>query len=144
MRDEIKEFLIDLALMTRDFDWAKEIKSMNFEMSPQNKDEDLEKEILSSINLNHTTDSLAAIWNTLNCFKWDSRLGDKPKNYDDLPDFKPHIKKGTKREYISPIMIEIEKIIGKKECLRWHHTHNLNRTIDEFEKWWTVNGNIGI
>lgn len=30
----------------------------------------------------------------------------------------------------------IKKRIGRKEILRWHHLHNLNRTQEQFDGWW--------
>lgn len=136
MRDEIKDVLIDLALKTKDFVWLNEILLNSYDMNPYDEQEELEKQIVSSVNLDHSTDVLAEIYNILNSFGWDDRLGDKPRGYDELPDSKMKIKKGTKREYISPINYEIDRRIGRKEWLRWHHKNNLNRTDDEFEAWW--------
>lgn len=88
------------------------------------------------MNLNHPVKVLAEIWNTLNVWEWHEKAGEKPENFDELPDFSRDKDVESKYTYVSPIINEIINKIGYKECLRWHHIHNLSRTNDEFEDWW--------
>jgi hypothetical protein len=76
--------------------------------------------------------------NTLNSWEWPDDLGGKPDGWDSMPsiarkgdDFVPN-----KYDWSGSILSRIDKIIGHKEFLRWHHIHNLNRTNEEFETWW--------
>lgn len=46
---------------------------------------------------------------------------------------------GTKYDVIKPYINVIRKIIGLKECLRYHHIHNLKMKNYEFEIWWFFN-----
>lgn len=45
----------------------------------------------------------------------------------------------TKYFMINPYIKIIEKIIGRKECLRYHHIHNLGMKNYQFEVWWFFN-----
>jgi hypothetical protein len=83
-------------------------------------------------------DKLARWWNTLNNWEWPDDLPGKPDGFDDMvwwvdsdSPFCPN-----KNDWISKIMNSIEKRIGHKNCLKWHHVHNMKWTIDEHENWW--------
>lgn len=66
------------------------------------------------------------------------RLGDKPHNWDAIPDFNlcEHFKLPTKHKILKPYTDFIASKIGMKECLRWHHIQNLSKSNREFEVWW--------
>ena len=79
---------------------------------------------------NKFIETLARWWNTLNCWDWPEDMPGKPGWFaNPLPDH-------DKYEEVIPIMHRIEAAIGKKECLRWHWMHHLERTNVEFEEWW--------
>lgn len=82
-------------------------------------------------------DELAEIWNALNTWNWHVALGKEPYNWYELLDYSKEATGLTKKDIITPICKHIESKIGKKECLRWHHKRNLNRTDVEFEIWWS-------
>lgn len=84
----------------------------------------------------YTITTLAGIENHLNHWEWDGRLGEKPTNWDTMCDFSKDKNVESKYKIITPIMKGIKDVIGIKECLRWHHLNNLNRTNNEFEEWW--------
>lgn len=90
------------------------------------------------MNLNYTINELAEIWNTLNNWDWDNRLGIEPFNWQELPNYVPGVidTSEVKAYYINPIMKKIENEIGIKECLKWLHINKLNRNEEQFEKWW--------
>ncbi len=84
---------------------------------------------------------LCSIYNNLNFWNWDSRLGKKPKRWDKMYNFKYKfyqkiIPIKTKSCFISPILKEIRQIVSEKELLRYHHINNLGKTDYEFEIWW--------
>lgn len=87
-------------------------------------------------------ETLARWWNTLNYWDWPSDLPGKPIDFDTLPHISwgenAFVNKQVRSKYliIGPICDEIEKIIGTKECLRWHNLHNRGLTDAEFESWW--------
>lgn len=87
---------------------------------------------------NISNKELAEIYNKLNNWQWDYRLGVKPENWDQLPDYKSKNVYSylTKYKISKPYVILIKKAIGEKECLRFHHIHNLGRTNFQFEIWW--------
>ena len=66
-------------------------------------------------------------------------LSPKPDVWDELY----NIKRRTDPNNIAykylvtrPIMNMIEAVVPKKELLRYHHVHNLDRTKEQFEEWW--------
>lgn len=86
-----------------------------------------------------TVDKLARWNNTLNGWEWPDDLVGKPKDWDRLLWFYKeldHIPFVTKYWWIGQINPIIVDIIGDKECLRWHHLHNLGHSNDYFEVWW--------
>lgn len=82
------------------------------------------------------TEDLARVHNILNHWQWPDELGEKPENWDTMPDHSKDNSVNTKYKIIMPIMNKIENKIGQKECLRWHHLNNLNRSNEQFEDWW--------
>lgn len=89
------------------------------------------------MELNYSKRELAEIWNTLNTWKWDDRLGEKPDNWDSLPDFNftENHKNPTKRDYIKPYTTYIMNKIGEKECLRCHHINHLGKSNLQYKIW---------
>ncbi|GAA5417931.1 hypothetical protein Pryu01_03009 [Paraliobacillus ryukyuensis] len=71
----------------------------------------------------------------LNGWEWDSRLGEKPKYFDDMPN-RDRTSKFDKYSKITPIMKEIEKRTSERSRLKHHHLYNLERTRIQFEIWW--------
>lgn len=85
------------------------------------------------------TQTLAKIYNNLNHWEWPNELGENGI-YNRVPEYdKDNKNTMTKYNISGPIMKEIENKIGTKECLRWHHLNNLNRTNWQFEQWWYSN-----
>lgn len=95
------------------------------------------KEVLSRFSQSE----LCEIYDKLNGWEWDERLGEKPERFDELPSYNIHwyhklFKRKTKDTYIAPAMAAIEKHVSKKELWRYHHVHNLGHTDEQFEQWW--------
>jgi hypothetical protein len=87
---------------------------------------------------NKIVEKLAQWHNEFNRWNWPEDLKIfKPKNFDNLLPWSNDRfpAKYTKTHYISTPMNIIEKLIGKKEWLRWHWLHNLNETNEHFEEW---------
>jgi hypothetical protein len=91
---------------------------------------------LFAVDLDQPIETLARWYNEFNCWKWPSDLLDlKPEWYEiEGNGYPPQIYRCA--AYIRPLMRAIDDKIGHKECLRWHHLHNLGRTDQEFEQWW--------
>jgi hypothetical protein len=88
-------------------------------------------------------DKLARWWNSMNSWEWPEDLANKPEGFDDLPlwiqmdlPFQPN-----KNDWMGGIMERIEKRIGNRACLRWHHFHNLGWTHEQHDDWWREHGN---
>lgn len=82
------------------------------------------------------TETLARWYSTLNRWKWPDdfpTLEVVPKGFGimSLEEAMP------RRQYA---MAYIVAKIGQKECLRYHHIHDLNRSPEEFEDWWGEHG----
>lgn len=88
---------------------------------------------------NFNTTTLAKIWCTLNHWNWADELGDMPDGWDDLPSHSYDKKLITKDTIIKPYMDSILRMIGIKECLRYHNLNNLGFSNLEFENWWNKN-----
>ncbi|HBF65888.1 MAG TPA: hypothetical protein DDW34_09265 [Clostridium sp.] len=79
--------------------------------------------------LNFSTTKLAELWNEANGWRWPEDLGVKPEGWEDMST-------RQKGKVLTPIVKKIEKMIGEKELLRYHHLFNLGRSNEEFERWW--------
>lgn len=84
------------------------------------------------------TEKLARWWNALNSWEWAEDMPGKPDGWNEFPDL---VRDGevfvpNKYDWSGGIMRSIEKRIGLKECLRWHHLHKMESTEAEFEEWW--------
>ena len=88
-----------------------------------------------------------SIYDTLNGWGWDGRLGYKPSDWEEMEDFKtkkflwiqtysPDRKARTRHSVVAPIVESIRNVVGEKALMRYHHTHNLGRTDQQFEDWW--------
>lgn len=88
----------------------------------------------------YSNDELCEIYNNLNHWKWDERLGEIPNGFYDLPNFLKRPYGECKQRYISPFMREIERVVSQHDLLRYHHICNLERTEEEFEQWWRNEG----
>lgn len=88
-----------------------------------------------------TMETLARWWNTLNEWRWPYDMPGKPDGFDEMPNYflLTDPRRGVEPyKFIvsSPFIERIENIIGMKECLRWHHLYNLDRSNEQFEIWW--------
>lgn len=86
-------------------------------------------------------EKLARWYCTLNNWEWPDDLQGKPDGWNDFPEITQNKNSfiPNRFDWSHGVMEGIEKLIGRKETLRWHHIHNLNRTNDEFESWWENN-----
>lgn len=90
---------------------------------------------------NLSQEELIEIYDRLNKYEWDDRLGDKPEGWGQMPENHRHwyhriLRRRTKLDCIIPIMNYIKNRVGQKEVYRYHHLNNLHSTDEEFEKWW--------
>lgn len=84
-------------------------------------------------------DELCEIFDRINSWQWDERLGEEPKNWDNMRRHRKWYQnpfKTTRGKIIKPIMLEIECRVGNKCLLKHHHLHNLGKTEEEFQEWW--------
>jgi hypothetical protein len=86
-------------------------------------------------------ETLARWWNTLNNWNWPDDMPEKPEGFDELACVDKlkdpsNASKPTKHALMGPHMNAIVSLIGMRECLRWHHIHNLGRTNEQFNTWW--------
>lgn len=84
---------------------------------------------------------LCEIYNNLNSWKWDDRIGTKPKDFEKLPAYNGKwyhrlFRRKTKYEVLIPAMNLIKSLVSEKELLRYHHLNNLGSTNEAFEQWW--------
>lgn len=83
-----------------------------------------------------TTREICEIHDNINNWKWDKRLGEAPDGFYELRCFSKKRKEITKDTYIQPIMQEIHRRVSDYELYKYHHLCRLNRTEEEFERWW--------
>lgn len=91
--------------------------------------------------LSHT-DRLGLAYCRLNGWEWDSIVGEKPEGFDSMPNydhrkfrrFRKKIK--TKYEYLTPVMKQIERIIGEPNTSRCWWIFVLGRTEQEWFDWY--------
>lgn len=86
-----------------------------------------------------TEEELCWIHNELNGYRWPDLLGEKPEDWDKLPNFR-RTELGQKlfksrSKILRPIMIDIERQIGNTKLLEWHWIHNLKKTKEEYREW---------
>jgi hypothetical protein len=78
---------------------------------------------------------LLEIYDKINRWEWDDRLGEKPVNFDEMP----NRDKGSKfQKYfvLMPYFKEIKKRTSERERAKYHHLHKLKRSRFQFEVWW--------
>lgn len=85
-------------------------------------------------------DRLGLAYCRLNCFEWDEILGDKPAEFDNLPDFPRkrlfQRKMTSKQDYVYPAIIAIEAAIGVANTSRCWWLFQLGKTEREWMKWY--------
>ncbi|WP_405101745.1 hypothetical protein [Oceanobacillus sp. FSL H7-0719] len=84
---------------------------------------------------------LIEIGSRLNSWNWDERLGNKPKDWDVIPNFMINegYKLETKHKIMAPYVDYIESKTTEKERFKYHHMHNCHMTRLEHELWWINN-----
>lgn len=100
----------------------------------------MNKSILDGLS-KFSREDLAEIYNNLNRWEWDMRLGEQPEDWSNLPD---HIRDNkdnlpTKKKIIDTYMYYIKGKIGEKEILKHLHVKIKGKTESEFEVWWSEN-----
>lgn len=89
---------------------------------------------------------LGLAWCKLNRFEWDEILGDKPKGFDELPNYMPPPffpflkRKPSKHDYVTPARDAIEDIIGPANVSRYWWTLALGRPESEWFTWYAGRG----
>lgn len=101
----------------------------------------LDKEIEQRL-LNLSEVELCQVYHSVNAWEWNDLLGPKPEGFDDLPLFNYKwyhevFRRKAKETYTHPIYCAVSKLVPVKELMRYHHTHNLRSTNEEFERWWS-------
>jgi hypothetical protein len=82
---------------------------------------------------------LAEIYCKLNHYEWDDRLGEKPANFDELPNYDRSLAV-DKHRLIEPYMREITtKTTAFDRARAWHLTF-LKRSKWQFYRYWLVEG----
>lgn len=74
-------------------------------------------------------EKLGKAYCALNCWEWDSFCGDKPNGFDTMSN-------DEKLEIIGPIMQRIDDVIGTAGSSRAWWLYELNRSEDEWAKWY--------
>lgn len=89
---------------------------------------------------NFKIEKLAEWYNIFNNWDWpEDFIQSKPIDWESLDNYDHKIFSRTKYNILSPYINVIPNIIGEKECLRYHHIHNLKMKNYQFEIWWFVN-----
>ena len=105
-----------------------------------------QREGRGNTKLNNYTDAeLCEIYENLNTWKWDTRLGDKPKRWDGMPRYNHHwyhkvLRRKTKTDYVDPILRQIRDVVPEKEISRYRCVNVLKMPNETFEQWWLKNG----
>jgi len=95
---------------------------------------------LFEIDFDQPTETLARWWNTWNFWNWpEDLLHLKPPEWEEMP-HRDRESDFDKYTFVWSAMCFIQDKIGWKECMRYHHIHNLNKTNTEFEKWCVERG----
>lgn len=90
----------------------------------------------------YSTDELCEIYNNLNSWRWDERVGEKPDNFDKLPKYNVHwwhklFKRKTKSDYLVPVIHFLYYILPRKDYLYWKNVKKRKTMTDEqFERFW--------
>ena len=84
----------------------------------------------------------------INSWQWDDLFGEKPENFDDLPDIRPVKLIGRirnkkwrkyrrcKQDYCKPIIVVMDQVFAKEEKLCYWWRFGLGRPKEEFERWY--------
>lgn len=92
--------------------------------------------------LSFSTDELCEIYERLNNWEWDERLGEAPDRFYELQNYARDGNDSETREtYILPYMREIYRLVPVYDLMRHYHIHVLGRTEEQFKNWWRESGN---
>ena len=85
-------------------------------------------------------EKLAEWGDIFNSWEWpDDFITTKPSDWDNLSLWDNEDKTSRTKYLVSkPYTNAIRNIIGEKECLRYHHIHNLKMKNYQFEIWWFI------
>ncbi len=80
-------------------------------------------------------EELLEIYDKLNTFEWDGRIGEEPEGFADMP-IHDNTSLFCKHKTLSPYMKKIEELTTEKDRFKFHHVNNLNRGRLRFQWWW--------
>jgi hypothetical protein len=85
-------------------------------------------------------EKLAEWYDIFNKWNWpkDFSIEREPKDWNEISSYCYDMDVRSKYTLTKEYRDAIEKIIGKKECVRYHHIHNLHIKNYQFEIWWLV------
>lgn len=90
-------------------------------------------------------DELCEIYENVNSYKWDNRLGEKPVGFDSLDMYnRKHIDKITKRktksDYVQAAVTAIGLLVPQKKLHHHGMVVKLGWSEERFESWWRDKG----
>ena len=74
-------------------------------------------------------EKLLRIYDEMNLYAWSDDLPGKPEGWEEMSF-------AEKDKWSRWIVKSIEHELSRKAILRHHHTHNLGRTVQQFDDWW--------
>lgn len=94
-----------------------------------------------SVIVKFSKQELVEIYDVLNKWGWDDRLGDKLSNWDELVSYSLDKHVPSKYNIIMPIIKCIESRVSQKALLKYHHLKNCGMSRLQHEIWWIRNSN---
>lgn len=85
---------------------------------------------------------LGLAWCRLNQYEWDELVGPKPPEFDEIPEVSVK-RQPDKGAYIRPAMLAIEAIIGKANCSRYWWRFVLEKTEEDWFRWYVLQAREG-
>ena len=79
---------------------------------------------------------MANIYNTLQDWEWDDRLGSKPDSWDTVDKYSKDHTVVTKFTIITQYSNILKEIVSEKEIMKDWHINGMHKNIIQFYLWW--------
>ncbi len=92
----------------------------------------------------YSIEELCEIYDNVNRFRWDERIGEKPEEFDNLPKYNIHwwhklMRRKTKAYYLDPVFYTLKCMLPQKVYLHWANVEkSRTMTEEEFQQFWKV------
>lgn len=85
-------------------------------------------------------DELCELYWKIRDWQWDEKMGEKPNNFDNLPEYADKwyqllFRKKSKEYYLKPYRYGIERLVYREKLREFHFIHIEKRSQEDFQRY---------